>query len=264
MEEWKRIPGFDGYEASTLGRIRSLKYKTPRILKRGHNLRGYPQHHVSVGGVDSTVTVHRLVALAFFGPRLGDMQTNHKDGDKENARPSNLEYITGEANHRHAVDTDLKAFGERQHSAKLRQEDIVVIKRSLQDGVPGQRLARLYEVVKQTIYNIRDGKTWRRVAVLVLLTLCSTAFGQEGKDKKYTLTEVQQLRLQVMQRDAQLLQVRLQETQRQFQEKVSELMATAQKVKLEQGWPPETVFNPDTLQFSAPPPPATPAKEEKK
>jgi hypothetical protein len=77
--------------------------------------------------------------------------------------------------------------------------------------------------------------------------------------KDYKPTEVQLLRLQVQQKDAQLLQAQLQSIQRQFNEKVSELMSSAQKVKLENGWPPETQFSPDTLVFSAPPP-----KEDKK
>jgi len=77
--------------------------------------------------------------------------------------------------------------------------------------------------------------------------------------KEYKLTEVQQLKLKVTQQEAQLLQAQLQNIQRQFQDKVSQLMQEAQKVKLENGWPPETTFDPDKLLFSAPP-----AKEEKK
>jgi hypothetical protein len=77
--------------------------------------------------------------------------------------------------------------------------------------------------------------------------------------KEYKLTEVQLLRLQVTQKDAFLLKAQMQDIQRQFQEKVTQLMSEATKIKMEQGWPPETVFNPDNLTFSAPPP-----KEEKK
>jgi uncharacterized protein YlxW (UPF0749 family) len=112
--------------------------------------------------------------------------------------------------------------------------------------------------------NTRDIRT---VAIIVLtgilmVMLClvwaSRTMSQE-KVKEYRLTEVQLLKLQVVQKDAQLLQAQLQNVQRQFQEKVSDLMSTAQKYKLENGWPPETQFNPDTLTFSAPPP-----KEDKK
>jgi hypothetical protein len=91
-----------------------------------------------------------------------------------------------------------------------------------------------------------------------LIIMLSYAVHAQEKAKEYKLTEVQLLKLQVQQKDAQLLQAQLQNIQRQFQEKVTELMSTAQKYKLENGWPPDTQFNPDTLTFSAP------AKEEKK
>ena len=94
--------------------------------------------------------------------------------------------------------------------------------------------------------------------VMLCLVWASRTMSQE-KVKEYKLTEVQLLKLQVVQKDAQLLQAQLQNIQRQFQEKVSDLMSTAQKFKLENGWPPETQFNPDTLTFSAPLP-----KEDKK
>ena len=94
--------------------------------------------------------------------------------------------------------------------------------------------------------------------LLAVLAMGYALWGQE-KVKDYKPTEVQLLRLQVTQKDAQLLQAQLQNIQRQFQDKVSQLMQEANKVKLEQGWSPETQFNPDTLTFSAPP-----AKEEKK
>ncbi|MBR0061795.1 MAG: hypothetical protein IJP68_10000 [Selenomonadaceae bacterium] len=32
-EQWRPIEGFAGYEVSTFGRVKSFKYKTPRILK---------------------------------------------------------------------------------------------------------------------------------------------------------------------------------------------------------------------------------------
>ena len=96
------------------------------------------------------------------------------------------------------------------------------------------------------------------IEIALIIILSYAVYGQE-KVKEYKPTEVQSLRLQVMQRDAQLLQAQLQNVQRQFQEKVSELMSTANKFKLENGWPPETTFDPDKLTFSAPP-----VKEEKK
>jgi len=112
--------------------------------------------------------------------------------------------------------------------------------------------------------NTRDIRTVAIILItgILMVMLCllwaSRTMSQE-KVKEYKLTEVQLLKLQVVQKDAMLLKVQMQDIQRQFQEKVSDLMSTAQKFKLENGWPPDTQFNPDTLTFSAPLP-----KEEKK
>ena len=87
---------------------------------------------------------------------------------------------------------------------------------------------------------------------IFLIIMLSYAVCAQEKAKEYKLTEVQQLRLSNTQKDAIILKAQLQDIQRQFQDKVSQLMQEAQKVKLENGWPPDTSFNPDNLQFSAP------------
>jgi hypothetical protein len=76
--------------------------------------------------------------------------------------------------------------------------------------------------------------------------------------KDFKLTEVQLLKLQVVQKDAFLLKAQIQDLQRQFGDKIGDLQRTAEKIKLENSWPPDTRFDMDKLEFSAP------TKEEKK
>jgi hypothetical protein len=97
------------------------------------------------------------------------------------------------------------------------------------------------------------------VVVIALMLLWASRTISAQEKPKYTPTEVQLLRLQVIQKDAFLLKAQMQDLQRQFGDKVGDLQRTAEKIKLEQGWPPETSFDMDKLTFSAPPP-----KEEKK
>lgn len=81
-ERWEPIPGFPGYEASSLGRIRSFirarivaGVKQPRILKQKPNKDGY----LLVCVTRKQRTVHRLVACAFLGE--SDLpQVNHLNG----------------------------------------------------------------------------------------------------------------------------------------------------------------------------------------
>lgn len=77
-EDWRAIPGFTGYEASRLGRIRSLDRTVPlrsrvgtmtektikgRVLRARLNRDGYFQLYL----FRNTVTVHKAIVLAFIG-----------------------------------------------------------------------------------------------------------------------------------------------------------------------------------------------------
>src|SRR5882724_8201041 len=100
--------------------------------------------------------------------------------------------------------------------------------------------------------------------IALLVGLIAAALGQQGKtakvdtktpitfpsDYKYNPTEVQQLKLQLKQRDAQLAQVALREAQSNFQQKVKDLMEEGVAIRNEQGWPESVQLNPDALSFS--------------
>lgn len=88
-ERWRPVPGHKGYEASSLGRVRSV----PRTLINGRAVGGtvlaqqpdkdgYPT--VKLRG--KRVRVARVVQLAFAGPA----EVRHLDGDRSNSRPENL------------------------------------------------------------------------------------------------------------------------------------------------------------------------------
>jgi hypothetical protein len=103
-EEWKDIPGWDGRaQASTLGRIRTL-----RVLK-GTPVAG--SNYLSATLEQGRKSyIHALIAATFLGPRPVGMQINHKDFDRQNNRPENLEYCTSQENNRHAFVGRKKLF----------------------------------------------------------------------------------------------------------------------------------------------------------
>lgn len=102
-EQWESIPCYDGYEISTLGRIRPFKGRTPRILKTRKNPDGYEMVNLSSGGKQTTFGVHLLLALAHLGPRPKGYEVCHNDGQRDRNVLSNLRYGTKSDNQKDMV-----------------------------------------------------------------------------------------------------------------------------------------------------------------
>jgi hypothetical protein len=158
IKDWRPIPGFDGYDVSDDGEVRTRKQR-PRILRQRLNVNGYPV----VGLMNSgdirvhTKTVHLLVLLAFVGPRPDGCQCCHSDGDRTNNRRSNLRYGTVAEN---MMDRDIHgrtARGERHGKSKLSAHEAAEIRSSV---VNNSELSRRHGVSRTAIRHIKSGKRW--------------------------------------------------------------------------------------------------------
>lgn len=160
-EEWRPVVGFEGfYEVSSLGRVRSSDARNNRTYPgRIRLLRidkcGYLSVGLSVGGVHSTWRIHQLVAPAFLGPYPPDCEVNHKDGNKCNPLPDNLEYVSHRQNVRHGYMNGLTK------GKKLTEVDAAQIRSS---NEPNPILAERFGVDKCIISMIRNGRRWNRSA----------------------------------------------------------------------------------------------------
>ena len=104
-EEWRPVPGFGGYEASSRGRVRSVDRRLSDgrlaggvILAATEDDNGYLRVTLSIGGKPTTVAVHVLVCTAFKGKRPRGKEVRHLDGVKVNCGPGNLAWGTKSSN----------------------------------------------------------------------------------------------------------------------------------------------------------------------
>jgi hypothetical protein len=103
-EMWKDIPlsitnGKEGMQISSEGRI---KYKNGYIGS-GFEYGGY----LGISIVGKIFKLHRIVAITFLENAEDKKIVNHKDGNKLNARLSNLEWVTPSENSIHAYENGL-------------------------------------------------------------------------------------------------------------------------------------------------------------
>lgn len=114
MEEvWKSIPGYEDYQASSLGRIREKE--SQKLLKRTLHYDNYLQVTLKSGRTKNP-WVHKLVALAFYGEPVGidDPVVDHLDECTWNDRVDNLEWISRQENIRRWRERNPDKIGKKQ------------------------------------------------------------------------------------------------------------------------------------------------------
>lgn len=183
--EWREVVGYEGlYEVSNDGAVKNLSFGPPgkhrvEFPAVFEDRDGYLRTGLRKDGVAKQVAIHALVAEAFIGVRPAGMTVNHKDGNKKNNSPSNLEYLTARDNALHAVATGLIATGLRNgahtkphrvrkgenHGRSLISDAVVSqIKFALQHGgLSNLAVGFVFGVHPATISCIRTGRQWGHV-----------------------------------------------------------------------------------------------------
>ena len=124
QEIWKDIPEYEGkYQASNLGRIKSLNYngtgkeKLLSIQKTGN----YNHIILNKNGKKKNYSIQKLIALTFIPNPNNYKEINHKDENTRNNHVDNLEWCTHTYNINYGTR---KAKVKEKLSIKINQYDL--------------------------------------------------------------------------------------------------------------------------------------------
>jgi hypothetical protein len=154
-EEWKTIPNFSKYLASSLGRIKTTKN---RILL------GYYQNGYKIVKVTNdtnkrcSVGMHRLVALAFIPNPLNLQTVNHIDKIRDNNCLDNLEWLSVKDNNIHSKIRKKSSF---QGGSKFYEKDLKIIHKMLEYKVPRKDIEEIYELDRNVLTNLFNSKHYK-------------------------------------------------------------------------------------------------------
>lgn len=169
-EEWRPVQGFEFYEVSNLGHIRSWarrgaalkRARKPHHLKLERLASGHLRAQLRRNHVDRRTCIHVLVAEAFIGPKPETAHLcRHLDGDPTNNHVENLAWGTFKDNEADKKRHGRSLIGERHHQAILTADNVRAIRLSSETGVA---LATRYGVSPSAICLVRKGRNWSHVS----------------------------------------------------------------------------------------------------
>ena len=174
-ESWKAIPGYEGfYEASTLGRIRSISRRIPR-RRKGRVLKPKPASDgrkivTLCKNTRKTFYIGQLVLKTFVGPRPSEnMQMCHfPDPNPANNTLANLRWGTPAENQADRVIHGTNNNGERHPMAKLNDTDIERIFDLRKYGCTQLDIAKWINISGSSINMILNGKRWSHLSLSYL------------------------------------------------------------------------------------------------
>lgn len=172
MEELVAIKNWEGlYSITRDGRVYShMRNYNSRYKDRGFWLTahtdgcGYLFVALTLNGKTSQPKIHRLVGETFIPNPLNLPQINHLDGNKLNNNDWNLTWCTPSENILHAFKYGLSnQKGEHNAASKLKDKDILEIRRLGEEGKLKKDIAILFNISRSAITNIIKRKRWKHL-----------------------------------------------------------------------------------------------------
>jgi len=177
-EEWRNVPDFEGYQVSSLGRVRGIDrlcgnrpgVTKGKILKPFRNKRGYLEVNLYNNSKSTAKIIHRLVAKAFISNDFNKPQVNHIDGNKLNNEVSNLEWMSNSENQLHAYSLGLQPSraGENNVKAKITDKSVTELKVLYNSGKTIVDISNIMNINVSIIRNIIYGRTWKTNTIEII------------------------------------------------------------------------------------------------
>ncbi len=147
----KPIPGYPGYYACRSGMIYSARSGQLKPLAQETH-KGYLHAVVRTGYTDATERkepVHKLMLLAYAGIRPPGYVCRHLNGNALDNRIMNLRWGSPAENARNAIRHGTAAclrHGEEHTAAKLKNRDVMEIRRLSLAGIPSAVIASRFGI----------------------------------------------------------------------------------------------------------------------
>jgi hypothetical protein len=166
---YREIPRFVGYRFSADGRVET-RYRGGRLGNQWVELKGSIQKNGRLR-VDLRMPgqqkarhyfLHCLILEAFAGPAPPGTQACHfPDRNLLNNRIDNLRWDTPKANQKDRIIHGTDARGEKNHQAKLSEEEVVRMRTMRNQGTKIKDLAQRFKVSQSLVVHICTGRSWK-------------------------------------------------------------------------------------------------------
>jgi hypothetical protein len=167
-EEWREVPGSQGrYLVSSYGRVKSFAIdKDKGQFLKCTVLKGYKYLTLKLNKKRNMFFIHKLVALVWL-PRPSERHTvvTHLDRNLSNNHYTNLAWLTPHEAYKRNGEYYKKIFTgvtppDERHNTKLKERDIIQLKKMLQLGVPQVKIAKMFCISEMQVTRIKRGENW--------------------------------------------------------------------------------------------------------
>jgi hypothetical protein len=172
FEEWRNIPGWQEFQASSMGNIRRIAATRTtsayHVLAQHKRKKGrYRSVNLRRNNIARTVLVHHLVALAFHGlPPSAQHQVAHWDGNPANNSYSNLRWATRQENALDKIRHGSHRGGAKIGNHNSRRISELMVREVLQLHFRGAKRKELCLRTGLDYFHIRSivtGKIWTKI-----------------------------------------------------------------------------------------------------